>query len=64
VDPVSDPLLLRKSGSVGSRTRASGYVARNFDRQTTEVVGDGILKTSDEEIISTYTLVKVVHKIK
>jgi hypothetical protein len=29
VDPVSDPLLLRKSGSAGNRTRTSGYVARN-----------------------------------
>jgi hypothetical protein len=31
VDPVSDPLLLRKSGSVGKRTRTSGSVARNSD---------------------------------
>jgi hypothetical protein len=29
VDPVPDPLLLRKSGSAGNRTRASGSVARN-----------------------------------
>jgi hypothetical protein len=36
VDPVSDQLLLRKSGSVGNRTRISGSVARNSDRQTTE----------------------------
>jgi hypothetical protein len=28
VDPVPDPLLLRKSGSVGNRTRTSGSVAR------------------------------------
>jgi hypothetical protein len=27
VDPVPDPLLLRKSGSVGNRTRTSGSVA-------------------------------------
>jgi hypothetical protein len=31
VDPVPDPLLLRKSGSVGTRTRTSGSVARNSD---------------------------------
>jgi hypothetical protein len=29
VDPVPDPLLLRKSGSAGNGTRTSGYVARN-----------------------------------
>jgi hypothetical protein len=27
VDPVPDPLLLRKSGSAGNRTRTSGSVA-------------------------------------
>jgi hypothetical protein len=32
VDPVPDPLLLRKSGSAGNRTRTSGSVARNPDR--------------------------------
>jgi hypothetical protein len=31
VDPVPDPLLLRKSGSTGNRTRTSGSVARNSD---------------------------------
>jgi hypothetical protein len=30
VDPVPDPLLLRKFGSTGNRTRTSGSVARNF----------------------------------
>jgi hypothetical protein len=30
VDPVSDPLLLRKSGSAWNRTRTSGFVARNL----------------------------------
>jgi hypothetical protein len=29
VDPVPDPVLLRKSGSAGNRTRTSGSVARN-----------------------------------
>jgi hypothetical protein len=31
VDPVPDPLLLRKSGSAGNRTRTSGSVASNSD---------------------------------
>jgi hypothetical protein len=31
VDLVPDPLLLRKSGSAGNRTRTSGSVARNSD---------------------------------
>jgi hypothetical protein len=31
VDPVPDPLLLRKSGSARTRTRTSGSVARNSD---------------------------------
>jgi hypothetical protein len=38
VDPVPDPLLLRKSGSDGNRTRTSGSVARNSDHYTTEEV--------------------------
>jgi hypothetical protein len=29
VDPVPDPLFLRKSGNAGNRTRTSGSVARN-----------------------------------
>jgi hypothetical protein len=37
VDPVPDPLLLRKSGSAGNRTRTSGLAARN-DHKTTEAV--------------------------
>jgi hypothetical protein len=31
VDPVPDPVLVRKSGSAGNRSRTSGYVARNYD---------------------------------
>jgi hypothetical protein len=31
VDPIPDPLLLRKSGSAGNRTGISGSVARNSD---------------------------------
>jgi hypothetical protein len=30
VDPVPDPLLLRKSGSAGNRNRTPGSVARNL----------------------------------
>jgi hypothetical protein len=37
VDPVPDPLLFF-SGSAGSRTRASGSVAKNSDHLTTEAV--------------------------
>jgi hypothetical protein len=38
VDSVPDPLLLRKSGSAGNRTRTSGSVAMNYDHLTTEAV--------------------------
>jgi hypothetical protein len=38
VNPVPDPLLLRKSGSAGNRTRASESAARNSDHYTTEEV--------------------------
>jgi hypothetical protein len=38
VDPVPDPLLLRKSGGAGNQTRTSGSVGRNSDHQTTEAV--------------------------
>jgi hypothetical protein len=38
VDPVPDPLLLRKCGSVGNGTRTSGFVARNSDHWTTDAV--------------------------
>jgi hypothetical protein len=34
VDPVPDPLLLRKSGSAGNRIRTSGSVGRNSDHVT------------------------------
>jgi hypothetical protein len=36
--PRSRPLLVRKSGSAGNRTRISGFIARNSDHQTTETV--------------------------
>jgi hypothetical protein len=38
VDPVTDPLILRKSGSAGNLTLTSGSVARNSDHWTTEAV--------------------------
>jgi hypothetical protein len=38
VDSFQDPLLLRKSGSAGNRTRTSGSVARNSDHCITEEV--------------------------
>jgi hypothetical protein len=38
VDPVPDPLLLLKSGSVGNRSRTSGSVDRNSDHYKTEAV--------------------------
>jgi hypothetical protein len=38
LDPVPDPLLLRKSGGAGDRTRTSGSVARNSEHWTTEEV--------------------------
>jgi hypothetical protein len=30
VDPVPDPLLLRKSGNAGNRTQTSGFVAKTL----------------------------------
>jgi hypothetical protein len=33
VEPVPDPLLLRKFGSAGNRTRISEFVARNSDHR-------------------------------
>jgi hypothetical protein len=38
VDPVPDPLLLRKTGSAENRTQASESVSRNSDHSTTEAV--------------------------
>jgi hypothetical protein len=45
VEPIPDPLLLRKSGSVGNRPRTSGSIARNSN-QTTEAVN----KTNNSKI--------------
>jgi hypothetical protein len=38
VDTVPHPLLLKKSGSTGNRTRTSGFAARNTNYETTEAV--------------------------
>jgi hypothetical protein len=38
VNPVPDPLLLRKSGSAENRTRTSGSVAGNSDHWTTDAI--------------------------
>jgi hypothetical protein len=38
VDPVLDPLLLRKSGSAGIEPGTSGSVAMSSDHYTTEAV--------------------------
>jgi hypothetical protein len=38
VDPVPEPLLLRKFGRAGNRTWISGTVARNSDQYTSEAV--------------------------
>jgi hypothetical protein len=38
VDPVPDPLVLRKSSNAGNRTWTYGSAARNSDHYTTEAV--------------------------
>jgi hypothetical protein len=38
MDPVPDPLLLRKPGSAENRSRTSGFVGMNDDHKTTEAV--------------------------
>jgi hypothetical protein len=55
VHPDPDPLLLRKSGSAGNRTRTSGSVARKSDYYTTEVVTT-LLPTVIKKIIQFSTL--------
>jgi hypothetical protein len=42
VDPVPDPLILRKSGSTGNRTRTSVSVAKNSHEETIEAVNHNI----------------------
>jgi hypothetical protein len=40
VDPVPDPLFLRKSGSARNRTRTSGSLARNSEHKTTDSIAN------------------------
>jgi hypothetical protein len=63
VGSVPDPLLLRKSGSAGNRTRTSGSVARNTDHYTTEAARTAInlYKTEWAQETSTY---KVINHIR
>jgi hypothetical protein len=56
VNPVPDPLFLRKSGSTGNRTQASGSVARDSDHWTREVVPSDRLNTENN---STYLRLSV-----
>jgi hypothetical protein len=37
VDPIPDPLLLRKSGTAGNRTWTAGSVARHSDHYTIQI---------------------------
>jgi hypothetical protein len=59
VDPVPDPLLLRKSGIAGNRTRTYGSLAMNSDHWTTEAVWSDytvckcVLFCSARQVIST-----------
>jgi hypothetical protein len=43
VDPVPDPLLLRKSGIAGNRTRTSATAASSSDQWTTEAAFGSML---------------------
>jgi hypothetical protein len=44
VDPVTDPLLLRKSCSAGNRTRTSGLAARNQGIVALSIVWESMSK--------------------
>jgi hypothetical protein len=47
VDPVPDPVLLRKSCGAENRNLTSGSVARNSEHQTTEAVHSNIWKNKN-----------------
>jgi hypothetical protein len=53
VDPVTDPLLLRKSGTAGNRNGTSGFVGRNSDHYTAEAVKEGITLQIESYILLT-----------
>jgi hypothetical protein len=60
VGPVPDSLLLRKSGSVGNRTRTSDSVARNSDHYNTEEVPRHITDIKKKSIPLVYSLLAIV----
>jgi hypothetical protein len=53
--PVTDPLLLRKSGSAGNRIRSSGSVFRNSDLCATEVVDIVIIQLKIPRVFGSWT---------
>jgi hypothetical protein len=57
--PRTRPAILRKSGSAGNRTRASGSVARNFDHQTTEAVKTVITANGNTHMLMTLIQVHI-----
>jgi hypothetical protein len=60
VDPVPDPLLLRKFGSAGNRNRASGS-----DHQTTEAVKLNIkTKSAPQKLKKKMVVTLLIMKIK
>jgi hypothetical protein len=61
VDPVPDPLLLRKSGSAQNLTRTLGSVARNSDHYTTEALIKSILVKFKGDMIFEGLLLFVSH---
>jgi hypothetical protein len=67
VNPVPDPLLLRKSGSAGNRAWDLWLAAKNSDYKTTEAVGscstatkNYIMKNGEEK---RFTLLSAQDKI-
>jgi hypothetical protein len=56
VDPVPDPLFLRKSGSAGNRTRNSGSVARKSDHFNIESYCHNIFVLKADKIVYTLLL--------
>jgi hypothetical protein len=50
VDPIPDPLLLRKSASAGNRTQTTGSVAKNSDHYTSEMVASTPKKKSEVKV--------------
>jgi hypothetical protein len=48
VNPVSESVLLRKSGRAGNRTRTSGSVARNSDSRSQRITEKGLAAREKE----------------